>query len=132
MYAYIDALIINPEEPNLRKEIKLMIDTGATSCMGHKEILDHQLEITPTRIGTTTVGGNAVLGTVYVPILISFKDSQSGQYLNQIHEKITMGYYEPPPQTSCPEDWLLGQNVLRYCYHRWKGIQSAEIEYPII
>ena len=126
-FSYVEARIHNPEDETLYRDVEFMIDTGATTCMGRREILRLDLGL-PPESGGPAVGLGGRVDLIHVQARISLKDLD-GSYLPPVF--CLIGYQYPQPAEVSTEDWLLGQNFLGLCNHSWQGHNRVVIQYPL-
>ena len=127
-YAYAEGRISDPEDEKNYRDVTFMMDTGATVCLGRRDILKLDLKLTMHDGDLIDGLGKEGIPTIYVETKISLK-GLDGTYLPP---RLALIGYEvkksPPPKA---EDWLLGQNYLGLCKHTWTGLTKVELE-PLI
>jgi hypothetical protein len=98
----------------------MMIDTGATVCIGTQEELVDVLKLEPNGEGDAKgLGGNVTIK--YVDARVEVGD------LTPIDLQI--GY---PVVPKVGEQWILGQSFLGEFQHNWTQNTRVEIKYPVV
>ena len=124
-YAYSQVRVINPyiliddQEPS--HQTQMMLDTGATTSMGTREILRAELQLQANDYGEI----NGIDGGPGIPVGYVDADLQVGD-LGPV-EAVQIAYKIQLVGT--PDDWILGQNFLRECKHTWTP-DRVELQYP--
>jgi hypothetical protein len=126
-YSYVDARIHHPEIDDRYRDINFMIDTGATTCVGRRDILRLELDL-PPESGGSAVGLGGRVDLIHVQARISLRDLD-GRYLPPVF--CLIAYQYPQVAGESAEDWLLGQNFLGRCNHSWRGLDRVVIQYPL-
>ena len=125
MYAYVEGQILDPEDEKNCVDVTFMIDTGATVCLGRRDVLKLKMKLQMHDGGLIDGLGDASIPTIYVETKIRLKGS-NGTYLPPRLALIAYEIKKPLPENA--QDWLLGQNYLALCKHTWTGLSKVELE----
>ena len=118
--AYIDVNISRPGVADKSQQVSMMIDPGATICLGAPRILSgSSLNLDPidlTELSVTGIGGS-------VKFVFMKAEVQMGGF-----PKIEIPIANPLKDLGTPVQWILGQSFLKKCQHIWTNGTDVKLE----